>query len=57
MWAYPPVHEKMGYAIGVIESHTKAIAHGFIDPGSFISPGSYNRMLDLHPGLNFRLKI
>jgi len=59
MWAYiPPVHEKMGYAIeDLIESHTKGIAHGFIDPGllHMIARESYNRMLDLESfGLNFR---
>ncbi len=61
MWGYiPPVHEKMGYTIeDLIESHTKAIAHGFIDREllHLIARESYNRMLDLERfGLNFRYK-
>src|SRR3990172_7954751 len=61
MWAYiPPVHEKMGYSIeDLIESHTKAIAHGFIsdDLIQLVARESYNRMLDLEKfGLNFRFK-
>jgi succinate dehydrogenase/fumarate reductase flavoprotein subunit len=61
MWAYiPPVHEKMGYTIeDLIESHTKGIAHGFIDREllHLITRESYNRMLDLERfGLNFRYK-
>jgi succinate dehydrogenase/fumarate reductase flavoprotein subunit len=59
MWGYvPPVHEKMGYSIeDIIESHTKGIAGGFIDPEllHFIVRESYNRVLDLESfGLNFR---
>ncbi len=61
MWAYiPPVHEKMGYTIeDLLESHTKAIAHGFIVPEllRLVAGESYNRMLDLEKfGLNFRFK-
>ena len=61
MWGYiPPVHEKMGYSIDdLLESHTKAIAHGFIDPEllRLIAQESYNRMLDLESfGLDFRYK-
>jgi adenylylsulfate reductase, subunit A len=61
MWAYiPPVHEKMGYTIeDLIESHVKAIAHGFIDREllHLITRESYNRMLDLERfGLNFRYR-
>ena len=59
MWGYiPPVHEKMGYTIeDIIESHTKGIANGFIDPEllHFIVRESYDRVLDLESfGLNFR---
>ena len=59
MWGYiPPVHEKMGYSMeDIIESHTKGIANGFIDPEllHFIVRESYNRILDLESfGLNFR---
>jgi succinate dehydrogenase/fumarate reductase flavoprotein subunit len=59
MWGYiPPVHEKMGYSMDdLLESHTKAIAHGFVDPDllHLIARESYNRMLDLETfGLNFR---
>lgn len=59
MWAYiPPVHEKMGYSIeDLMESHTTAIAHGFVEPEllHLIARESYNRMLDLEKfGLNFR---
>jgi succinate dehydrogenase/fumarate reductase flavoprotein subunit len=61
MWAYiPPVHEKMGYTIeDLIESHTRGIAHGFIDREllHLITRESYNRMLDLERfGLNFRYR-
>jgi len=61
IWAYiPPVHEKMGYSIeDMIESHTKGIARGFIDPEllQFIVRESYNRILDLESfGLNFRFE-
>jgi succinate dehydrogenase/fumarate reductase flavoprotein subunit len=61
MWAYiPPVHEKMGYSIeNLIESHTKAIAHGFINREliHLVAGESYNRMLDLEKfGINFRFK-
>lgn len=59
MWAYiPPVHGEMGYSLeDLIESHSKVIAHGFIDPEllHLIARESYNRMLDLERfGLNFR---
>ncbi|HEJ84219.1 MAG TPA: FAD-dependent oxidoreductase, partial [Desulfobacteraceae bacterium] len=59
IWGYiPPVHEKMGYSIEeLVESHTKGIANGFIDPEllHFIARESYNRILDLESfGLNFR---
>ena len=59
IWGYiPPVHEKMGYRIeDIMESHTKGIANGFIDPEllHFIIRESYNRVLDLESfGLNFR---
>jgi len=61
MWAYiPPVHEKMGYSIeDLIESHTQAVAHGFINREllQLVAGESYNRMLDLEKfGLNFRFK-
>ena len=61
VWAYiPPVHEKMGYSVeNLIESHTKVIAHGFINPDliRLVARESYHRMLDLETfGLNFRFK-
>ena len=59
IWAYiPPVHEKMGYSVeDLIESHRKAIAHGFIngDLIDLVARNSYDRVLDLEKfGINFR---
>ncbi|MFH1490266.1 MAG: FAD-dependent oxidoreductase, partial [Pseudomonadota bacterium] len=61
IWAYiPPVHERMGYSIDdLVESHTKGVARGFIDPEllHLIARESYNRILDLERfGLNFRFE-
>jgi succinate dehydrogenase/fumarate reductase flavoprotein subunit len=59
MWAHiPPVHDRMGYSVeDMIESHTKAVARGFInrDLLHLVVSESYNRMLDLESfGLKFR---
>jgi succinate dehydrogenase/fumarate reductase flavoprotein subunit len=59
MWAHiPPIHDQMGYSVeDMLESHTKAIARGFINREllHLVISESYNRMLNLESfGLKFR---